>query len=267
MKQYGGWQRFFDALAFPGLLKYYAMLHILVFGLRLINPELDALFVFDRDKIFDGEWWRVVSFLFATTALLQVSVWSVLCLFMMVMICIMMSSALEDAWGVTKATWYQYVGILALIGVHFVIPDLMSPTGVFVYSSSFFAFATLFPRVQFMMFYVIPVQIRFLAWLQFLILLLLVCREPKLGVCYLIVYGNYLIWAGFPALKRMVIPLKRQASLNISLASGRRLSFHRCVVCQATELSAPALEFRVGADGQEYCEKHLGDASAKAPLG
>lgn len=242
-------------------------MHVLVFGLRLINPEIDRLFIFDRDKIFEGEWWRVVTFLFATTGLLTMSVWSVLCFFMMVMICMMMSRALEDAWGVTKATWYQYVGILGMIVVHFVFPNRLSPTGVFVYSSSFFAFATLFPRIQFMIFYVIPVQIRFLAWLQFVILLLSVFVQPMLGLCYLIVFSNYLLWAGIPALRQMTRSIKREVKISVPLVTGRQPSFHRCVVCQATEVSDSTLDFRVGGDGQEYCEKHLPDASIKGHLG
>ena len=34
-------------------------------------------------------------------------------------------------------------------------------------------------------------------------------------------------------------------------------AFHVCAVCGKTEISDPALEFRIGTDGQEYCDEHL----------
>ncbi len=36
-------------------------------------------------------------------------------------------------------------------------------------------------------------------------------------------------------------------------------AIHQCQVCGKTEHHDPDLEFRVGADGQEYCEHHLPD--------
>jgi len=32
---------------------------------------------------------------------------------------------------------------------------------------------------------------------------------------------------------------------------------HCCVVCKRTDLTHPALDFRVGLDGHDYCEEHL----------
>jgi stage IV sporulation protein FB len=38
---------------------------------------------------------------------------------------------------------------------------------------------------------------------------------------------------------------------------GESVAFHRCAACGATELDDPHEAFRVAADGEEYCSKHL----------
>lgn len=48
-------------LTFPGLLRYYALLHVLVFAVSLFRPDLTELLDFDRGKILSGEVWRVVT--------------------------------------------------------------------------------------------------------------------------------------------------------------------------------------------------------------
>ncbi len=44
-------------------------------------------------------------------------------------------------------------------------------------------------------------------------------------------------------------------------------ALHHCKVCGRTEVTAPELEFRVAADGEEYCLTHLpsrrGNAATK----
>ncbi len=43
-------------------------------------------------------------------------------------------------------------------------------------------------------------------------------------------------------------------------------AIHQCKVCNKTEHHDPDLEFRVGTDGNEYCERHLPDDSAVTPV-
>jgi hypothetical protein len=71
-------------------------------------------------------------------------------------------------------------------------------------------------------------------------------------------FGNYLLWAGLPALRgksQEVKSLKRRMHFNA--AKGKPADgFHRCEVCGRTEISNPELDFRVGPDGKEYCDEH-----------
>ena len=59
------WERKFGWLSFPGLLRYYALFHVLVYLLQIVNPEIGTVLVFDKAKIMDGEVWRAATFLVA----------------------------------------------------------------------------------------------------------------------------------------------------------------------------------------------------------
>lgn len=253
------WERKFGWLSFPGLLKYYALFHVLVYLLQIVNSEIGTVLDFDRAKIMDGEVWRVVTFLFADSGSGGLGAFGALFLFFMVMIAFMMNDALEGAWGVFRTSLFHYTAFVGLILANFLYPEPMAGSGFFVYTAAFFAFATLFPKHEFMMFLVIPVQVRWLAILGGGLLVFGVIFNPIYFGFLLLSFGNYLLWAGIPA-------LRGQARVVKSVARKRKFdkhklddgdSFHRCKACGQTEVSDPELEFRMAADGEEYCEDHL----------
>ncbi|MCX6866230.1 MAG: hypothetical protein NTV46_08450, partial [Verrucomicrobia bacterium] len=141
----GQLERRWGGLSFPGLLRYYAMLHALVYVLQLVRPDISELLEFDRAKILAGEVWRMVTFLFASSGSVGPGVMGMLAMVFLVMIAFMMSTALEDAWGVFKATLFYACGILGLMVGNFLVPGVMPGSGFLLYGAAFFAFATLFP--------------------------------------------------------------------------------------------------------------------------
>jgi hypothetical protein len=109
------------------------------------------------------------------------------------------------------------------------------------------------------MFLIIPVQVRWLAMLGAVFLLIAAIGNPVYIGFLLLAFGNYLLWAGIPA-------LRGQARVMKSVARKRKFdrykldedeSFHHCKTCGRTEVSDPELEFRMAADGEEYCTDHL----------
>lgn len=256
-----GFERRFSGLAFPGFLRYFALLHVLVYVLQIVRPGIGVLLMFDQKKIFAGEVWRLLTFLFASSGFGHVTSMGMIFVFFMVMIAFMISDALEGAWGVFKTSMYYYFGIICLIAANFLNSVWMVGMldGMFLYEAAFFAFATLFPRVEFRLFFILPVQVRFLAILGAIGLLWPAVKDPLLLVFLLLIFANYLLWAGVPALRGMsqvAASGKRRRLFNAAQPSPEN-AFHRCVVCQKTEISNPHFEFRVGLDGKEYCEDHL----------
>ena len=253
------WERKFGWLSFPGLLKYYALFHVLVYLLQIVNPSIGEILDFNRAKIMNGEVWRAFTFLFADSGSGGLGAFGALFLFFMVMIAIMMNDSLEGAWGAFRTSIFHYTAFVGLILANFLYPVPMPSSGFFVYSSAFFAFATLFPKHEFMMFLIIPVQVRWLAILFGALLIIGIFPNPIYFGFLLLGFANYLLWAGIPALRgqaRVVksVARKRQFDKH-KLNDGE--AFHRCKVCGRTELSDPELEFRMAGDGEEYCVDHL----------
>lgn len=254
------WERKFGWLSFPGLLKYYALFHVLVYLLQIVNPAIGTVLDFDRGKIMGGEIWRVVTFLFADSGSGGLGPFGALFLFFMVMIAFMMNDALEGAWGVFRTSLFHYTAIAGLLIASFLYPLPMPGSGFFVYTSAFFAFATLFPRHEFLMFFVIPVQVRWLAMLGGGLLVFGTFSDPIYFGFLLLSFGNYLLWAAIPALRgqaRIVKSVARKRKFDKSKLDDDQ-AFHHCKSCGRTEISDPELAFRMAADGEEYCEDHLG---------
>ncbi len=249
----------FGWLSFPGFLRFYALLHALVFALQIFRPDLGTLLEFDKQKIFAGEVWRVVTFLFSSSGMSGVGMFAILFFYFMVMIAFMMSDALEGIWGVFRTSLFFFFGWALLVLANFVCPVVVPKSGFILYGSAFFAFATLFPRVEFRMFFIIPVQVRFLGMLQALLIALAIFGDFRLLPFFLLAYLNYILFAGIPALRgqaRVVQSAQRRKVFNSKQLSGKE-AFHHCVVCGRTEISDPELDFRVSENGDEFCEDHL----------
>lgn len=254
-------ERRFGWLSFPGFLRYFAILHVMVFIVQAFQPGVFEMLVFDREKILGGEVWRVVTCFFAISKYGALTALNVVFLYFGVMFSFMISDGLEAMWGVFKTSLFYYTGAILILAVMFVFPLPLLPLAMF--TSAFLAFATVLPTVEILMFFVLPVQVRWLGILTGAGIVGSAFRIPELipflVPSYLFVYANYLIWAGIPALLRMgrVAKAAQRRSQFKSVASSGGDSFHTCVHCERTEVSDPSLEFRVGPDGREYCEEHL----------
>ncbi len=263
------WERKFGWLSFPGLLRYYALFHVAVFLLQYNNPMISMKLDFDLEKILSGEVWRVLTFLFSTSGMTGHRASSLLYIYFMVMIAFMVSDALEAAWGVFRTSLFLYAGIAGLLIANVIFSLLfyrvfnvmisIPATGALLNTSAFFAFATLFPKAELRVFFVLPVQVRWLAILAAIPFLLLAFSLP-LSIPYLgLGFANYIFWAGIPALRRQVGAIKSGSGSRKYKREkmDARDAFHRCKTCGRTEVSNSELEFRMAADGEEYCEDHL----------
>lgn len=256
-------ERHFGWLAFPGFLRYFALLDALVFALGLFNPQLGMLLVLDWGLVARGEYWRVVTGIFAASGFgAGVGLlFAILFKYFAVRILFLFSDALEGAWGAFKLSLFCYLGMAGAILATLLVPMVAVNMGWLFYTSVFFAFATLFPLVEFRLFFVLPVQVRFLAIIAAVPLLWQGFFSGIWWAVLALVFGNYLIWAGVPALRGKKTMLRavarRRRFMTAQLPAGSGL--YRCAVCDRTDATHPDLEFRVAADGNDYCSDHLPD--------
>ena len=184
---------------------------------------------------------------------------SVIFFIFLVMITFMISDALEGAWGVFRASLFYYCGIAGLIAANFIYGAGMEGSGFFLYEASFFAFATLFPQVTFLLMFVIPVQVRFLAIFGAAVLFLPLLMHPLQIPFHLLAFANYILFVAVPFLRgRMRKTTGPAWTRRITPKAGTTaVAFHTCKTCGRTEVDNPALEFRVGGDGEDYCIEHV----------
>jgi len=250
-------------LAFPGFLRYYALFHVLVFVLQLIRPDIGQVLEFDRAKILSGEVWRLVTMFFANSEFGSPrSIMSLIFLFFAVNFVFMVGDGLEGAWGPFKASLFYYTGILLVLAANFaysVYSVAVPLSGTVLYASAFLAFCTIFPKLEILLFFVLPVQVRFLGMLMAAGFVMSAVSTPDQLPFLLVAFANYFIWAAIPALRgtaKVIEAGKRKKAFSSSKLSAAE-AFHTCAVCRKTDVSDPQLEFRIGQDGEEYCGEHL----------
>ena len=255
-------ERRWGGIAFPGFLRYYALMHVMVFVVQMLRPDVGQMLEFDRAKILSGEVWRVVTMFFSTSQFSGGNLFvSLLFLYFGVMFVFMVSDGLENAWGSFKTSLFYYTGMVAVVVMNFIYPVAIPGSGTVLYGAAFLAFATLFPRVEILLFMILPVQVRFLGMFAGALVLLNAFGRPWLLPFYLVAYANYFIWAGIPALRgtaRLIESGQRRKKFNAAKMPASE-AFHTCKVCGKTDVSDPHVEFRIGKDGEEYCSEHLAE--------
>lgn len=253
-------ERRFDWLQFPGLIKALTFLGAIVFACQWIRPSIAQDLDFDRAKILEGEVWRVFSFVFAplgpgTSNLFFGLLW----LYFAIRIAFLISDALEDAWGTTRTTLYIVVGWIGLVAAHFLFDPNSHASGGLIYTSVFLAFATLYPKIEFSLMLLFPVQVRWLGWLAGALLLLSALSSFStfvLAVPAMIPYALWVLPDVIHNRKNVVDAASRRRKFQV--ASGpEAVAFHKCETCGRTERDPEDLEFFVMPDGKEYCKEHL----------
>jgi len=112
-------------------------------------------------SLLQGEWWRLLTFPFdppASNLLFAFFAWYLFYL---------MGSALDEHWGAFRYNLFLLVGYLLSVCVSFLVPAYPM-NNAFLGGSVFLAFAFLFPDFQLLLFFVLPVRIKWLALLTWI---------------------------------------------------------------------------------------------------
>lgn len=149
----------------PNLMLYIVGANALIYLLTVfagIGPV--SFLAFDWASIKAGELWRLVTFLFMPGYFSSRDlIWLVLFLYLYYMI----GSTLEREWGTAKFSLYYLSGAVLTI-LTGVLMGLITGNAVmmgadYVNLSLFFAFAALYPETQFVLFFIIPIKVKWLA--------------------------------------------------------------------------------------------------------
>lgn len=149
-------ERSFGEWAPPTPSLYLVGMNAAVWVLTLLKPEFPLRLALDPELVMSGEVWRLLTFLFIPPDLAPM--WMVFWLLMFYSF----ANALEGEWGEFKFAVYYAVGAAATVAASAALGTGLSSLPL--NTSLFLAFARLFPEVELYIFFVLPVKVRWLAW-------------------------------------------------------------------------------------------------------
>lgn len=293
MKWFLKMERKFGRYAIRNLMRYMVAISLLGTLIGFISPGLYYNYLsLNFYKIFQGQVWRLVTFLLYPSLSLQSSSFLMDVIFygLMLYVYFWIGSVLERVWGSFRFNAFYFTGIILTMLVtviyYFVLMNangtVLAPiygAGIANYVSLsdlnlslFLVFAFLFPDTQFLLYFIIPIKAKWLGYLylayniyqiiacfqlgdyqSIMVMLLIVASLIDFVIFYLIARNPQGFGATVKQKKRRVV-YKNKAEKQMK---GPR---HRCVICGRTEIDAPQLEFRYCSkcDGNyEYCSDHL----------
>jgi len=209
------------------------------------------------DAVLRGELWRLVTF-----ALIPQSdgLWVIIFLYFYYYI----GSTLEREWGTARFTLYFLSGILfnvIYVFAFYALGWVVAVTAEYIYLSMFFSFAALYPEQRVLLFFFIPVKIKWLAILDGVFFLYSVLVNPfPVNLLPVVAILNFLLFCGGDLMQAFrpvrgrysagTVNFRREAR-KIRREQAARNYRHKCTVCGRTDTDYPELEFR-------YCSRCAG---------
>ena len=248
----------------PNLMRYITAANVAIWVLGAINRSFLGVLTFDPALILHGQIWRLVSFIFYPPSMGLLA-------FLAFWFYYWIGSTLEAQWGTGQFTIYYFSGVIltVLYGfiIYFITGRSVNLGSEYIYLSMFFSFAVLYPDMQVLFMYIIPIKIKYLAIVDAVFFAYsVIANSFPVNLLPLVALINFFIFCGgelFASLPRR--PNKntvnfRQESARIRREQKDKLYTHKCAVCGRTDVDHPELEFRYCSKCQGYhcfCSDHI----------
>lgn len=241
--------------AIPNLITFLVAGQAGAFVLARAKPQLIDNLTLVPELVLRGQVWRIVSFLFippATNALFIIFALLLLYLY---------GRALEEYWGEFRFNLYVFVGWIATVGAAFAVPGAVA-TNFYLMTSLFFAFAYLNPDFEIRLFFLIPVRVKWLAWLAwayFLVMMVIGSWVDRVLIAAGV--ANFFLFFGRDIGLRLRSSGRRRARQREQERTATA-AMHTCAVCGITDIEDPKMQFRYCSqcDGKRgYCMDHIRD--------
>ena len=165
-------ERRFGNWSIPQFPLFIAAANGVIYLLAQTRPDFLYQLLLDPEAIRQGQFWRAVTFLFVPP--MMGPIWMVFWLYLLYQY----SIALEHEWGEFRFCLFYLIGalatIIAALGiVHTTLSNIPLNTTLFL------AFVTLFPDFELLLFFIIPVKVKYLAYVTWA------------GVLYFVIFGSF----------------------------------------------------------------------------
>lgn len=260
---------------FSNLMMYIVAGNIAVYILAMMDTT--GMFLlnlsFDYNMIMKGQIWRLITFIFvpSTSSLFSFA----LSLYFYYFI----GNILEKVWGTAKFNLYYLFGVILSAAYGMIVGALMNVgyigiTSFYINMAMFFAYATFYPDNIVLFFFVIPMKIKYLAYIDAAMFAITIFFNPfPFNLLPIIAILNYLIFC-YSELSYYISRNRRnhstaraarsvkfhQAAKKAARADENKPYRHKCAVCGRTDTDYPELQFRYCSRCEGYhcfCEDHI----------
>ena len=239
-----------------------AIVYLLTVLTQANNADALSFLTFNLSGLLRGEVWRIVTFIFFPMDSNPVFLFITLYFYYWI------GSSLEREWGTARFNIYYFSGVLLTV-IGAILASLITGQygltvagATYVNLSMFLAFAVLFPDMQVLIMFIIPVKIKWLAIIDGVLFAVMVVYSLAtanwIGVVLpIMALLNFLVFV-WPEVRRLVNIGKRQNSRQavdfrkaVRAQQRQKGYHHKCAVCGRTDAEYPDLQFR-------YCSKCAG---------
>ena len=270
--------------AVPNLIIWLIGAYTIGYVFGTVSPGILSYLTLSPYHILHGQIWRLVTWVFMPTES------NLIFLLIMALFYYQLGMALERTWGTFRFNVYIFggmiftvIGAFVLYGIYYamnasVISQMPALAAQLSYSiasgfstnyinmSIFLAFAVMYPDMQVMLYFIIPIKMK---WMALVYVVLAGYDFINGGIGIRVAIGasllNFVIFflstRNFkrfgPREQARKAKFKKQSRPHMTYTNG---AHHRCAVCGRTELDDPCLEFRFCSKcngNYEYCQDHL----------
>lgn len=258
-------ERRFGRLAIPNLMRYLIGAYIVGYVLRIINPSILNWLTLEPYFILHGQIWRLISWVFIPPG--TGIIWAVI----MMLFYYQLGMNLERTWGTFRFNVYILGGILfTIIGafvLYFIQGQQVLMGGYFstyyINMSIFLAFAMCYPDMQVMLYFIIPIKMKWMAYVYLaLVIYSMITTDWPGRIAIIMSLLNFVIFFFMTRDYRRISPgeIHRKKVYREQTRTNPSMAKHKCAICGRTEKDDPTLVFRFCSkcDGNyEYCQEHL----------
>lgn len=287
-------ERKFGRFAIPDLIKYVVALYCAGAVLGMFNESFYYQYLsLNMEAVFHGQVWRLFTFLiepYGFSRGMGIFI-SIIFFFFQVNLFFLFGRSLEQAWGTFRFNMYFFSGYLLNILAALIL--YLSPLHAtqyysgfqYIYWSMFFAFALLNPNMEFLLYMVLPIKVKWLAILDAVYMIYQIVSSTYTGIrllsigqtvyasayfsiaaAIIVAMANFLIYFFATRNYQRINPreVHRRREFRRQVNRGQNVygngARHRCAICGRTELDDDRLDFRYCSKCEgnyEYCSDHL----------
>jgi hypothetical protein len=270
-------ERKYGKFAIPNLTVILIVGFVVGYIIEIVQPDALYLINLNPAKIMQGQIYRLLTWVIMPPG------GASLLIIITLMFYYSVGRSLENAWGDFRYTLYILSGILftdiGVVGTYLVMrlagqgqaaaffAEYSGTSTYYLCMSMFLAYAFMFPDMQVLLYFIIPIKVKWLGYLDIAYLILSVLSYGMMGdyagmVTVIMSVLNFILFYFLMKGRTRVTPAhkKRKRAYKKEVRQTQILTRHKCAVCGQTEEDNPNLEFRYCSrckGNYEYCSNHL----------